>query len=182
MEWTYIKKSEFNSIECINPYKGRYIIRLSPNSKNIPKDEENIYDTRITSIIVNNKPNLYDIKKELLSLQKEYDNSSEVNSFYINGKRIWFDKVTRVGIVNAINLQKELGNNTYTIWFDNMSIELDINRALNILAMIENYASTCYNVTQKHINEIKKLSSIEECLNYDITANYPTILNITLND
>ena len=63
-----------------------------------------------------------------------------------------------------------------------MSIELDINRALNILAMIENYASTCYNVTQKHINEIKKLSSIEECLNYDITANYPTILNITLND
>lgn len=182
MEWTYIKKSELNSIECINPYKGRYIIRLSPNSKNIPKDEENIYDTRITSIIVNNKPNLYDIKKELLSLQKEYDNSSEVNSFYINGKRIWFDKVTRVGIVNAINLQKELGNNTYTIWFDNMSIELDINRALNILAMIENYASTCYNVTQKHINEIKKLSSIEECLNYDITANYPTILNITLND
>ena len=182
MEWTYIKKSELNSIECINPYKGRYIIRLSPNSKNIPKDEENIYDTRITSIIVNNKLNLYDIKKELLSLQKEYDNSSEVNSFYINGKRIWFDKVTRVGIVNAINLQKELGNNTYTIWFDNMSIELDINRALNILAMIENYASTCYNVTQKHINEIKKLSSIEECLNYDITANYPTILNITLND
>ena len=161
MEWTYIKKSELNSIECINPYKGRYIIRLSPNSKNIPKDEENIYDTRITSIIVNNKPNLYDIKKELLSLQKEYDNSSEVNSFYINGKRIWFDKVTRVGIVNAINLQKELGNNTYTIWFDNMSIELDINRALNILAMIENYASTCYNVTQKHINEIKKLNNLK---------------------
>lgn len=182
MEWTHIKKSELNSIECINPYKGRYIIRLSPNSKNIPKDEENIYDTRITSIIVNNKPNLYDIKKELLSLQKEYDNSIEVNSFYIDRKRIWFDKATRVGIANAINLQKELGNNTYTIWFDNISIELDINRALNTLAMIENYASICYNVTQKHINEIKKLSSIEECLNYDITANYPTILNITLND
>lgn len=182
MEWTYIKKSELNSIECINPYKGRYIIRLSPNSKNIPKDEENIYNTRITSIIVNNKPNLYDIKKELLFLQKEYDNSIEVNSFYINRKRIWFNKATRVGIVNAINLQKELGNNTYTIWFDNISIEIDINRALNILAMIENYASICYNITQKHINEIKKLSSIEECLNYDITANYPTILNITLND
>ena len=66
--------------------------------------------------------------------------------------------------------------------FDNISIELDINNSLNILAMIENYASICYNVTQKHINEIKKLSSIEECLNYDITADYPTILNITLND
>lgn len=182
MEWTCIKKSEFNSIECINPYKGRYIIRLSPNSKNIQKDEQNIYDTRITSIIVNNKPNLYDIKKELLSLQKEYDNSIEVNSFYIDKKRIWFDKATRVGLVNAINLQKELGNTTYTIWFDNNSIELDINRALKILAMIENYASTCYNVTQKHISEIKKLSSIEDCLQYDITAEYPAILNIDLTN
>lgn len=182
MRWFNIKRNELIGLELINPIKDKYILRLSPNNKNIIKDEYDIYDTRYVSIIVNNCPTITDIKKELLSLQKEYDNSSEVNSFYINGKRIWFDKVTRVGIVNAINLQKELGNNTYTIWFDNMSIELDINRALNILAMIENYASTCYNVTQKHINEIKKLSSIEECLNYDITANYPTILNITLND
>lgn len=48
--------------------------------------------------------------------------------------------------------------------------------------MIENYAGICYNVTQKHITEIKKLTSIEECLNYDITAGYPAILNITLTD
>ena len=182
MRWFNIKKSELIGLELINPIKDKYILRLSPNNKNIIKDEYDIFDTRYVSIIVNNCPTIDDIKKELLFLQKEYDNSSEVNSFYINGKRVWFDKVTRVGIVNAINLQKELGNNTYTIWFDNISIELDINRALNILAMIENYASNCYNVTQKHINEIKKLSSIEECLNYDITANYPTILNITLNN
>ena len=182
MRWFNIKRNELIGIELINPIKDKYIIRLSPNNKNIIKDEYDTSDTRYVSIIVNNRPTIADIKKELLSLQKEYDNSSEVNSFYIDGKRIWFDKATRVGIVNAINLQKEFGNNTYIIWFDNISAELDINRALNILAMIENYASICYNVTQKHINEIKKLSSIEECLNYDITADYPTILNITLND
>ena len=182
MRWFNIKRNELIGIELINPIKDKYIIRLSPNNKNIIKNEYDTSDTRYVSIIVNNRPTIADIKKELLSLQKEYDNSSEVNSFYIDEKRIWFDKATRVGIVNAINLQKELGNNTYTIWFDNVSIELDINRALNILAMIENYASTCYNITQIHISEIKKLSSIEECLNYDITANYPTILNITLND
>ena len=182
MRWFNIKRNELIGLELINPIKDKYILRLSPNNKNIIKDEYNTSDTRYVSIIVNNRPTIIDIKKELLSLQKEYDNSSEVNSFYIDRKQIWFDKATRVGIVNAINLQKELGNNTYTIWFDNISIELDINRALNILAMIENYASNCYNVTQKHINEIKKLSSIEECLNYDITAGYPTILNITLNN
>lgn len=182
MRWINIKKEHLIGLECTNPYNSKHILRLSPNSKNIINIENRDIDTRILSIKVNNKPTLFEIKNILLSLQKEYDNSSEVNSFYINGKRIWFDKATRVGIVNAINLQKELGNNTYTIWFNNISIKLDINRALNILAMIENYASICYNVTQKHINEIKKLSSIEECLNYDITANYPTTLNITLND
>ena len=182
MRWFNIKRNELIGLELINPIKDKYVIRLSPNNKNIIKDKYDISDTRYVSIIVNNRPTIDDNKKEWLSLEKEYDNSSEVNSFYIDGKRIWFNKATRVGIVNAINLQKELGNNTYTIWFDNISIELDINRALNILAMIENYASICYNVTKKHINEIKKLSSIEECLNYDITANYPTILNITLND
>lgn len=182
MRWFNIKRNELIGLELINPIKNKYVIRLSPNSKNIIKDEYDTSDTRYVSIIVNHRPTITDIKKELLSLQKEYDNNSEVNSFYINNKRIWFDKATRVGIVNAINLQKELGNTTYTIWFDNSSIELDINRALKILAMIENYASICYNITQKHINEIKKLSSIEECLNYDITANYPTILNIILND
>lgn len=182
MRWFNIKRNELIGLELINAIKNKYILRLSPNNKNIIKDEYNTYDTRYVSIIVNNCPTITDIKKELLSLQKEYDNSSEVNSFYIDKKRIWFDKATRVGLVNAINLQKELGNTTYTIWFDNSSIKLDINRALKILAMIENYASTCYNITQKHISEIKKLSSIEECLQYDITADYPAILNIDLTN
>lgn len=34
-------------------------------------------DARITSIIVKNKPTLFDIKNHLLSLQKEYDSSAE---------------------------------------------------------------------------------------------------------
>lgn len=182
MRWFNIKKSELVGLECINPKKDKYILRLTPNSKNIVKDRIDTSDTRIVSIIVNNKPTITDIKKQLLYLQSEYDNSYEVNSFYIDGKRTWFDKATRVGLVNAINLQKELGNTTYTVWFNNVSIELDIARAVKLLATIENYAGICYNVTQKHITEIKNLSSIEECLNYDITADYPAMLNITLTD
>lgn len=182
MRWINCKQNEFISLELINPKTDKYIIRLSPNTKNIQLSENETADIRFTLIVVNNRPTVSDIKSQLLSLQKEYDKSVEVNSFYIDGKRTWFDKSTRVGLANAINLQKELGNTTYTVWFNNVSINLDIARALKLLATIENYAGICYNVTQKHITEINNLSSIEECLNYDITAGYPAILNITLTD
>lgn len=41
------------------------------------KGERDDSDTRILSIIVKNKPTLFDIKNHLLSLQKEYDSSAE---------------------------------------------------------------------------------------------------------
>lgn len=41
------------------------------------KGERDDSDTRIVSIIVKNKPTLFDIKNHLLSLQKEYDSSVE---------------------------------------------------------------------------------------------------------
>lgn len=182
MRWFNIKKENLIELECINKKEDKYILRLTPNSKNIVQDENNNDDTRYVSIIVNNKPTLDDIKKHLLSLQIEYDVSSEVNSFYINGKRVWFDKLTRIGISKAVNDQRTLGNSTYTVWFNNKAIELDLNKIEMLLATIEDYAGKCYNITQQHLYEIKNLSSIEECLSFDITTGYPDILNISLNN
>ncbi len=182
MRWENSKSDGFESIICTNPYKDKYLLNLTPNNKNLIKEENNDCDIRYLSKKVNHYPTVDDIKNILLDLQVQYDNSEEVNSFYIDNKKVWFDKATRVGLVNAINLQKELGNDIYKVWFNNIAIELEINRALKLLAMIENYASNCYNVTQRHITEIKQLDTIESCLKYDITANYPDTLNITLTD
>ena len=106
MRWTNIKKDKLIGLECINPKNGKHILRLSPNSKNMEKREWDDSDARIVSIIVNNKPTLLDIKNYLLSLQKEYDSSAEVNCFILNNKRVWLDKATRVGLFNVLNLEK----------------------------------------------------------------------------
>ena len=182
MRWINIKKDELVGLECINPKNDKHILRLSPNSKNMKKDERDDSDARIISIIVKNKPTLLDIKKHLLYLQAEYDISSEVNSFYIDGNRVWFDKLTRIGISKAINDQRILGNDKYSVWFNNTALELTLDKAELLLAKIEDYAGKCYNVTQQHLYEIKNLSSIEDCLSYDVTAGYPNMLNISLND
>ena len=175
------KKEEFISLECINTKTDKHIIRLSPNGNFILKDESKD-DIRFIPIYINNKPNVKEIKELLLSLQAEYDNSAEVNSFYLNGKRVWLDKATRVGLFNILNIEKASNTETTTLWFNNTSIEIQVDKAIALLTTVEKYAKQCYDNTQKHYVEINQLGSIEDCLQYDITVGYPDILNITLTD
>ena len=177
MRWFNCKKEEFISLECINTKTDKHIIRLSPNENFIPEDESKD-DIRFIPIYVNNKPNIKEIKELLLSLQAEYDNSAEVNSFYLNGKRVWLDKATRVGLFNILNIEKASNTETTTLWFNNTSIEIQVDKAIALLTTVEKYAKQCYDNTQKHYVEINQLESIEDCLQYDITAGYPDILNI----
>ena len=114
----------------------------------------------------------------MLSLQAEYDNSAEVNSFYLNGKRVWLDKATRVGLVNSLNLEKSTGKTDTILWFNNVSITIDINKALQLLSIVEMYAKECYNNTHQHYSDIAKLETLEDCLSFDITSGYPNILKI----
>ena len=180
MRWTNIKKDELVGLECINPKNDKHILRLSPNSKNMEKGEHDNSDVRIVSIIVKNKPTLFDIKNHLLSLQKEYDSSTEVNRFILNNKKVWLDKATRVGLFNILNLEKSNGIEVTTLWFDTTSIKVNVDKALTLLTAVEMYAKKCYDNTQKHYVEIKQLESIEDCLVYDITKEYPDILNIQI--
>lgn len=181
MRWFNCKKEEFVSIECINIKTDKHILRLSPNGNFTPENESKD-DIRFIPIYVNNKPNIKEIKELLLSLQAEYDNSAEVNSFYLNGKRVWFNKDTRVGLFNLLNIEKASNTETTTLWFSNTSIKIQVDKAMALLTMVEKYAKQCYDNTQKHYVEIKQLKSIEDCLQYDITAGYPDILNITLTN
>ena len=181
MRWFNCKKEEFVSLECINVKTDKHILRLSPNGNFTPEGESKD-DIRFIPIYVNNKPNIKEIKELLLSLQAEYDNSAEVNSFYLNGKRVWLDKATRVGLFNILNLEKSNGIDVTTLWFNTMSIKINVDKALTLLTAVEIYAKKCFDNTQKHYIEIKQLESIEDCLQYDITVGYPDILNITLTD
>ena len=177
MRWFESKKEDFVGLECVNAKTGKHLLRLSPNSNFISEGEQQ-NDIRFISIFVNNYPSVKEIKSILLSLQEEYDNSAEVNSFYLNGKRVWFDKATRVGLINSLNLEKSTGKTDTILWFNNVSITIDIDKALQLLSIVEMYAKECYNNTHQHYSDIAKLETIEDCLSFDITSGYPNILKI----
>lgn len=177
MRWFNCKKEELVSLECVNIKTDKHLLRLSPN-ENFTSEGKSKDDIRFIPIYVNNKPNVKEIKELLLSLQAEYDNSTEVNSFYLNGKRVWLDKATRVGLVNSLNLEKSTGKTDTILWFNNISVTIDIDKALQLLSIVEMYAKECYNNTHQHYSDITKLETLEDCLLFDITSGYPNILKI----
>lgn len=100
---------------------------------------------------------------------KLYDNSDNVNSFFVNGKKMWLDKATRVGLMHLINCSSD----SIQLVLGNELITFPIDQAKNFLTRLELYASQCYLQTQKHLLAVKDLKTVEEVLNYDYTAGYP---------
>lgn len=114
------------------------------------------------------------VKEQVIAEINDYDKSSDVNSFYINGERCWLDKDTRVGLVNSINAQKQAGYTETTIWIGNKSFTIDISTALQMLNTIEIYAAGCFNSTASHIANVKEMTTAEEAFGYDYKCKYPT--------
>ena len=176
MIWKYINKDKLKKIVNSNKITNEYRLALTANNKNVLNDDS----IRYIPIFVNGKTNIPKIINNLLSLQQKYHNSLEIKQFNINNKICWFDDKERASLINLINAKKSSGILTIIVWFDETPIELNVDEALNIINRIEQYSASCYNVTQQHLLEIKKLSTLEDCLNYDITKDYPDILNIDI--
>lgn len=103
-----------------------------------------------------------------------YDTSDAVNSFVYNGKKMWFDKVTRTCISYSMQVEKENGATTTTLYDnDGIAHTLPIDLALGLFAQLELYAKACYNVTASHKAALNELTSIEDVLDYNIKAGYP---------
>lgn len=117
------------------------------------------------------------LKSLLLHNITTYDTSSAVNSFTLQGKQMWLPKETRVGIANLVTYEKKAGKEVTGLWYDGVRYELPVDTALQMLSVLELYASECYNVTEAHKADIKALTTVEDVVAYDYTQNYPEKLN-----
>lgn len=102
-----------------------------------------------------------------------FDSSDEVNAFFMQGKRMWLDKATRAGLMLRFNAEVAMGKETTTLWYEGSMFELPITNAIQMLYAIENYASACYDNTQKHLVAIDGLNTKEEIEAYDYRSGYP---------
>ena len=111
----------------------------------------------------------------------KYDTSPSVNGFMLNGLRVWLNKDTRVGLMNSTQIAKAMGKTTTTLWFGGMQIEVDCDKAIQLLSALEMYALECFNVTAAHKKAVAELNTVEEVLGYDYTKGYPEQLKMEVS-
>ena len=120
-------------------------------------------------------------KEAVLAAIEAYDTSSSVNGFILNGERVWLDKATRVGLMNSTQIVKAMGQKTTTLWFGGMQIEVNCDKAIQLLSALEMYALECFNVTAAHKKAVAELNTVEEVLGYDYTQGYPEQLKMEVS-
>lgn len=117
-------------------------------------------------------------KTSMLSEITAYDSSSSVNSFLLNGMEVWLDKATRVGLMNSTTIAKSMGQEKTTLWLGSYQLEVECDKAIQLLSALEMYALECFNVTAAHKKAVSELDNIEVVLAYDYKSGYPDKLNM----
>ena len=119
-------------------------------------------------------------KREVLKKIEDYDTSSAVNGFTLNGTVVWLDKATRVGLMNSTSITKAMGQPTTTLWLGESKMEVPCDKAIQLLSALEMYALECFNVTAAHKKAVSEMASAEDVEAFDVTEGYPDRLSMTV--
>lgn len=169
--WKKIGNTQYYIIRIKLSEKDDVVYAVEKTINHVPKEEDFVL---FANEYLNAK------KKSLLKAINEYDNSSSVNSFFINGTEFWLDKATRVGLMNSLSIEKDAGKIDTLLYMNGTELEVPINVALAFLAQIELYALSCYRQTEAHKKAVSLLETVSDAENYDFTTGYPEKLNFNL--
>lgn len=146
--------------------------------------ETRFYESKYVDIVKhkNEKFTAVDAMKELVIKEIDaYDTSDEVNSFLLNGNKVWLDKGTRVGLMNSTTIQKNASeSNETTLWLGTIPLVINCDLAIALLSQLELYAFECFNKTAEHKRNVGNLKSVSEIAKYDYTVGYPEKLNLNV--
>lgn len=120
---------------------------------------------------------LEEAKQEKIDEISEYDNSDNVNIFYIGGNPMWLTREERTQIDGSINAYEGIGATEMTKYFGGVPFTFSLVQWKQMLNALIVYASEALNVTESHKAAVNVLNSIEAVDSYDYTTGYPSKLN-----
>lgn len=116
-------------------------------------------------------------KNDTITEINGYNNSSEVNGFKMGGKRMWLTLEERQAVKIALDAYEHNGETEMTKIWDGVEYTFPLVTYRDMLARIEQYASECQNATERHLQAVEKLETVEEVCDYDYTAGYPEMID-----
>ena len=106
-----------------------------------------------------------------------YNNSSAVNGFKLGGKTMWLTLEERQAVKIALDAYEHSGETTMTEVWGGTEYTLPLASYKDMLARIEVYALKCQNITEKHLQAVKELTTVEDVCDYDYTSGYPEMID-----
>lgn len=174
-------KKVIDKKEFILP-ESKIIIRKDGMSYYNPTEEMILEDGWVEYIepeIVKTEEDLLNEEKTMLiSKISQYDSSENINEFYIDENKLWLNKSTRLSLKLRFDTELKHKKTTTTLWHNGISFTLKLEEAMNLIDKIELYASMCYDITQQHIANVKRLNNIDDVKNYDYKTGYPEKVRI----
>ena len=113
-------------------------------------------------ILAVHEPSIEEIIAQKLNELRLYDSSAEVNRFCIDNTHGWWDKATRVGLMNSIAIERASGRSETNIWLGDTLFVLPVEKAIDMLQQLELYALACFDTTQRHTKTIQQLATKDE--------------------
>ena len=181
MNWNKGRKAELKDVENVDISKS--VLNLSQRNYTpieIEGEETDNNDVEYLPVVIKGIASTDTIKRALLALVDEYDNSDEVNLFSINGITDWMDKNTRNSLKETLNVVERQGENEYTLWLANTPLTLPISYIREFLDDLEVYAIRCYQTTSRHTAEINGINNRDALFKYDISEGYPEKIELVL--
>lgn len=115
---------------------------------------------------VNGKADVESLRQVLIAKVNKLEDSKE---FEYKGEKLWWDKNTRAGLINLANSSYD----NVALLINNKIMEVNSTVLKNLLTKLEVYSSKVFITTHKHLQNIDKLQTIGDILNYDYTLGYP---------
>lgn len=171
-----------NTLEDYN--KGEWVL-LSQDQVKFLEDNPKASVEEVWKMELDNKVEkirtLEDAKKEKLSQLNEFDTSDKVNAFTINGAlTAWFSVQERLNYKQSVEAAKMMKVDKLSFYVGNNILEVETDKAAQMLASLQLYADACFMTTKAHMIKIESLQTIVEVDNYDFTTDYPEKLNFNL--
>lgn len=160
--------------------------------QNFPLDEKTaLYVTDFYNIVEELKKNgnvgdnteeitLEAAKKAKIDEIEAYNESKDVNWFYLNEIGMWLEPDLRVNVERQIKARQSLGQEVAPIALGGTIMDIPCEQGLQMLAELEIYAADAYNATELHKAAVNALEDVESVKAYDYKTGYPEIKRFDL--
>lgn len=120
-------------------------------------------------------------KKAKIEEIEAYNESKDVNIFYLNDTPLWLTPDLRTNVERQIKARQSLGQNIAPIAIGGTVMDIPCEQGLQMLAELEIYAADAYNATEMHKAAVNALTDVESVKAYDYKTGYPEIKRFTIN-